>query len=1647
MRRGERAALGSAGRFWGQIAAGLTITDARGASASNARPGGSLRRDLGEIYPFLWMEHCTPILAPPCRAPLAPFWRPPMATLLNKMRTNGMRVISAILTLICSGLAAHPASVEAATYYVRTDGNDANTGTGSDAASAWATFSRAATAALAPGDVVYFQAGSYAGEGAATASGTLAGPIQFIADRNGSVSGWTAGEILVQAQTGQPALGLQTNEYLQFTGFRFVGLSSGGDPVLELEDAVAARFEKCVIEGGDDAGIETDTVSGSTSATIINCLIKDNTNDGIKIDAGTLTIWNTTIVNNGSDGVEQNAGSLTVTNCIVANNGSDGLDRNGGSMTHTYNLVYGSGDNDFEGITASTGEISVDPLFVGGGDYRLQPSSPAIDASNQGSGVVTDDIRDVARPVNSMWDLGCYEGSTTIYYVRTDGNDANAGTGADAASAWASVAGAATKPLNPGDIIYVRAGTYTGEVKPTADGSVGDAIKFIADTTGSTTGWSAGDVIIQAPSSNQALDLEDADYLQFIGFKLSGVAGHNTVEIELGSDDITLDRCEIYVGNRIVHVRDNSSCLIRNCLLRNADYEGLDIDGASSDVTVWNSTIVDNGDNGIQLRNGSVVVTNSIVAFNGGFGLQRESGIFTHTYNDVYSNGTDYVGTSAGTGEISSDPLFLAANDYRLGSGSPAADAGAGAAGFVDEDLRGVARPQDSAWDMGCYETAGKIYYVRTDGSNSNTGIAPTTSEAWATVAYAASQPLTPYDVIYVRAGTYAGTVAVSVDGTATSRIQFIADAKGTVSGWPGGAVVLQAPASGKALDIDNDDYIEFRGFTIAGDAGNDAVDVDDSQGVVLTHCEVQGGNRGVEVDEGAEISIVNCLIHSNNKGIEVINGDAAVWNCTIANNSSDGVEQDLGTSTITNCIISGNGDAGIDVNGGALSHTYNLVHGNVGGDFEGTSSSTGEISVDPEFANTVNFRLKPVSPALDAGTSAMGLVDDDLLGVLRPEGLAWDMGCYEGDCLEGHWKLTETTGTTAADSSASALDGTYVNGVTLNAAGPYPGEGDVAAEFDGSNDRVDLPTMNVDFSGGLTIAVWYKVASLSGGHSDFFSLSNGVLADDLWFGLDHSQGLELFLSDTVDGASYRNVVGNDPPDIDTWHHGVVVVDAAGNATIYRDGVVVASGYSGLPQSVTRTQNRIGLSVFNLPTTGKMFDARLYCYPLSAEEVAELYGLVGHWKFDEGTGTVAADSSGNANDSTLINGATWTTDCKGRNALETDGIGGIARTNANVDPPLVGTVAFWMRAAGELTSRQRPFGVNGNWEGRVETSGLMKFDLGNSPYFGNEPFSTASTVSSLDRWYHIVASYDSPSDAYEVYVDGKLEASGISPRNLVKQGAGILSFGARTGSSEYWKGALRDFRVYNRWLSGSEISDLSGLVGHWRFDETSGTVAADSTGNGNDGTYTNSPTLGVTSKYPPTLGTAVGFDGTNDYVEMPHARQMLADEGTITFWVKANDLSGAKGLFSKDSSGFDTGGHLTIRLINNNVVVRLQSTSASYTLTSSPFTANKWCQVAFTWGSNGMILYLNGVEDAADPSYTGGLGASSGGTGNFEPIVVGANSWASGNLVATPLQDYHDGAIDDLHFFARQLCPEEIFNGYIDGRGPGIRIIQWVEVR
>ena len=211
-----------------------------------------------------------------------------------------------------------------------------------------------------------------------------------------------------------------------------------------------------------------------------------------------------------------------------------------------------------------------------------------------------------------------------------------------------------------------------------------------------------------------------------------------------------------------------------------------------------------------------------------------------------------------------------------------------------------------------------------------------------------------------------------------------------------------------------------------------------------------------------------------------------------------------------------------------------------------------------------------------------------------------------------------------------------------------------------------------------------------------------------------------------------------------------------------------------------------------------------------------------------------------------------------------------------------------MRGAGAPATVGRILGVNDGWEVRQEPTGVVAFDLGGSPSGGSEPFSTLSAVAEVGQWYHVAAVYSDVDNSFAVYVDGQLHTSGISPVDLVPQTAGILSFGSGTGSSEFWNGGLRDVRVYSRRLCPGEVAQLSGFVGHWALDETSGTNAADASLLANHATYTNNPTLNVNGPE----GRSVHFNGTNYAI----TNQMFnpPSTGTVMVWMRRNGPSGGR---------------------------------------------------------------------------------------------------------------------------------------------------------
>jgi WD40 repeat protein len=215
-------------------------------------------------------------------------------------------------------------------------------------------------------------------------------------------------------------------------------------------------------------------------------------------------------------------------------------------------------------------------------------------------------------------------------------------------------------------------------------------------------------------------------------------------------------------------------------------------------------------------------------------------------------------------------------------------------------------------------------------------------------------------------------------------------------------------------------------------------------------------------------------------------------------------------------------------------------------------------------------------------------------------------------------------------------------------------------------------------------------------------------------------------------------------------------------------------------------------------------------------------------------------------------------------------------------------------------------------------------------------------------------------------------------------------------------------------------------VGYWRLGEGAGPVAADSGSAANDGSYS-AVGLGEPGAITGDANTAVRFNGSTSYIEIPHDDAYLLDDGSVQFWFNfASNPFDREAIFSKDASGYVTGGHLSAWLqTSGSLQVRLQSASGDHYVNSPSLSTGTWHHAVFTFGSRGMELYVDGVAEDGNP-YTGGLGTTSGGAGNHEPAAIGANTWISNTGSIFPLSQHFDGVVDEVAIFGKQLTASEV---------------------
>lgn len=225
-----------------------------------------------------------------------------------------------------------------------------------------------------------------------------------------------------------------------------------------------------------------------------------------------------------------------------------------------------------------------------------------------------------------------------------------------------------------------------------------------------------------------------------------------------------------------------------------------------------------------------------------------------------------------------------------------------------------------------------------------------------------------------------------------------------------------------------------------------------------------------------------------------------------------------------------------------------------------------------------------------------------------------------------------------------------------------------------------------------------------------------------------------------------------------------------------------------------------------------------------------------HWTFDQGTGTSAPDSSGNANHATLQAGAAWTTGKVGPYAVNLNGTTGFVTAPA----PVVDTSQSYSVSAWVKPSNLTGFRTVVSMDGTAISPFYLQLLDGRFQFTTRSSDSTASVATTVlgstavvGTWYHVAAVYDNVAHTITLYVNGVSQGSAAFASPWKANGATTVGRAKWNGNPvDFYSGAIDDVRLEGRALSAGEIATLatdptyaaavtgtSGLAGYWRLGE------------------------------------------------------------------------------------------------------------------------------------------------------------------------------------------------------------------------------------
>ncbi|GAA1441207.1 LamG-like jellyroll fold domain-containing protein [Nocardiopsis tropica] len=548
---------------------------------------------------------------------------------------------------------------------------------------------------------------------------------------------------------------------------------------------------------------------------------------------------------------------------------------------------------------------------------------------------------------------------------------------------------------------------------------------------------------------------------------------------------------------------------------------------------------------------------------------------------------------------------------------------------------------------------------------------------------------------------------------------------------------------------------------------------------------------------------------------------------------------------------------------------------------------------------------------------------------------------------------------------------------------------------------------------------------------------------------------------DTTKPDSGPEVTSTDYPAGDTTHGSV---GRTGDFTFSNNGVESATAYHysvndascsttvdldtpGAEVTIPITPRRAGPNLIHARTTDAYGNSSA-CGLVYTFTVAPAADPVSYFPLNEGQGGTAADVMARGRVASASGDVAWARGRVGENAgqsyrLEGTGLDTTGGDHVRTGEPVIDTsgafsVAAWVRLDEAQPSRaytavaQDGERQSGFYLGYQHTQG-GRWVFKQAPYDGDDTSISERVLSSGPAqrgvWTHLLGTHDPESGELTLYVDGVAQGTHVQETAWNAEGPFVIGGAKYRGTYyDFWPGAVDDVRVWDRVLtdetldeggdSRSEIWELANrpaaLEGRWKLDEYDGTVVADSSDHGLEGTLHGDPlTAWNHALNDVTFAPGVSLDrGVQEHIATEGPAVRTDRSYSVAAWVRLDEVGANTAAVSQDGndhSGFVLAYQHTYDW--NNWVMKLPpedrtgATGWHRALSDHAPEFGRWTHLAATYDhtSREITLYVDGVENG-----TAEVPAAWHADG---PVVIG------GGRFERQFADAWAGDVSDVHLY------------------------------